>query len=276
MYDVRRACQTFYGQALYEERDVVRDAFTWLLDALPKPVSPQETQAMEDLVLTCFARVGTACHRDYHDEGTRECAGSPLETAVAALSSTTESCQRLHVWRTAFWRFLDATHPASAAERAAAILRRTFRQPPSLDELAHMVACSRRGLTRDFLTRYDMSCGEFTIRLRLRAFIDLIRNGTTADAAAFDVGYGTYQGLSAALEARTGFTATALQCLSPDAVGALLEGPLGIRPRRWRRADDRPAEGGVARREALPVRRIAVGQDAGAVLFCLAQVTAWL
>jgi AraC-like DNA-binding protein len=186
---------------------------------------------MEDLVLTCFTRVGTACHRGCHEEdSSRSCAGSPLETAIEALTSTTEPFQRLHAWRHAFWSFLDATHPVSAAERAAGILRESFRRAPSLDDLARRVACSRRALTRAFLIRYGMSCGEFAIRLHLRAFIQSIRTGATADAAAFDVGYTSYQGLAAALVPRTGVTAAALQRLSPHLAEALLEGPLGLSP----------------------------------------------
>jgi hypothetical protein len=42
MYDVRCACQAFYGDSLRQERDVVRSAFLRLLNALPEPLSQQE------------------------------------------------------------------------------------------------------------------------------------------------------------------------------------------------------------------------------------------
>ena len=231
MYDVRCACQTFYGLALLAERDAVRDAFAWLQDALPPAESAQETQALDDLLMVCFARVGTALHVDYHRTTTAPCAGSPVEAAVRTWAEPfAEPRRRIDAWNRAFWSFLDATHPTLPAERVAAVLHRSFRRPPTLDDLAHRSGCSRSALTRAFRARYGMPTSEYVARIRLRSFIEQVIRGTPAEEAARAVGYRRYHNLLHAIRGR-GLPAPAALCRLPhDSVRAIVDDQLPVNP----------------------------------------------
>jgi AraC-like DNA-binding protein len=226
MYEVRRACQEFYSMTFEAERHMFRDACTWLRHVLPAPESIQEVQALEDLALTCLTRAGTTFHADYHRthavQGPR-CAGSPVDAAVQAWArSAPDPWHHISAWSKAYLEFLDATHPLLAAERAAEILRTTHRQLSPLGDLARSAGCSRSTLTHTFTSRYGMSCREYARRLSLRTFIELIRFGITAEAAAHEIGYAESHTVFTLLRKRTGLTPTELVPLSDDRLRVLM------------------------------------------------------
>jgi AraC-like DNA-binding protein len=229
MYDVRSACQTFYGMTLLAERHAVSDAFAWLRDALPPAVSVQERQALDDLLMVCFTRVGTAVHVNYHRRASGGCAGSPVEAAVATWAEPfADTRRRIDAWSRAFLSFLDSTHPSPPAERVAAVLHRSFQKPPSLDDLAHHAGTSRSALTRAFKARYGMTCREYVTRIRLRSFIGQVMGGQTAEDAARTVGYTRYHNLLDGVRARKLPPPKALRTLSHDSVRSILDDHLTL------------------------------------------------
>lgn len=229
MYDVRSACQSFYGLTFQAERAAVEEACERLCNALPAAESVQETDALDDLLMVCLTRAGTALHRDYHRRTTATCPGSPVEAAVRMWADPiADPRRRVEVWSDVFWSFLDTTHPTLPIERIAAILQASFRKAPGLDDLAHQAGCSRSALTRAFKTRYGMSCFEYVTRLRLRSFIDQVARGATAEQAARAVGYTRYHNLLHALSARTALKPKVLRSLPHDEIRAVLDDQLAL------------------------------------------------
>jgi AraC-like DNA-binding protein len=228
-YEMRCTCQTFYGMTFRTDRIGLREALNWLRQTLPASASAQEAQMLNDQLMVCLTRTGTAFHFNYHRTMAAACHGSPVEEAVRVwVGPAADSGERIEMWGRTFIGFMDATHPERPVERGTALLQRNFRKPPSLDDLAHEVGCSRNALTRAFKVRYGVSCGEYVTRLRLRAFIDEIVRGATAEKAAVAVGYSRYHNLIAALRARTGLTPSVIRCLPREVVRAIVDGPLAV------------------------------------------------
>ena len=218
MFTVRSACQTFYCKAATPERWEMEAAFEWLRNAIPPAKSPQEVEALKDRLKICAVEAGTLFHRMYHGvEAMTVCTGSPVESAMRAWSHWGSPEEVFLRWGECYLQAFDVTHPPSAAEKAAAVLRRSFRTPPSLDELAADSGVSRSGLIRDFRKRYGMSRGEYLTRVRLRWFIEAIRQtDASASQAAEDAGYSSYHNLLDALRSRTGLTPGQLRRLTDD------------------------------------------------------------
>lgn len=224
MFDLRSACQCFYGMTLSSDRWALANALDWLCRSVPAAQSPQEADALLDRLKLCAVDVAAGFHRDYHRGLHLEsCAGSPLEAALPAWRiHDPDPRVMFRRWARAFLTSFDATHPPAPSERAAALLRERFTDPPSLNELAAAAAVSRSGLTRDFRRRYRMSCGEYLTRVRLRSFIEAVRRPDRSAAEAGRLaGYESYHNLVDALRRRTGLTPTEIRKLDEHAAAEL-------------------------------------------------------
>ena len=231
MFEVRARCQSFYCVAINADRTELECALTTLAHSLPPAQSIQEAAALTDQLKICTTEVGIGFHREYHERRSLwRCEGSAVETAMHVWSQHHDDPRVILQWWTAeFLQSFDATHPVSPAEKAASILRARFSDPPRLNALACEVGTSRSALVRDFRERYRMSVGEFLTRVRLRSFIDDLRNpAARAAGAAERAGYDSYHNVVDALRRRTGLTPGKVRDLHDAALCELLDVNLNI------------------------------------------------
>jgi AraC-like DNA-binding protein len=208
------------------ERMEFEQALHWLPHAVPESHSLQEMEALNALLRMCAVNAGTLFHRNYHGreaEGRtvsrkrhQPCQAGAIEAALTAWTpNAPDPREAFERWARTFLCAFDATHPIDPAERAAAILRTEFRNPPDLDTLARRVGSSKSNLTLRFHERYGIPCGEYVTRVRLAWFTEAVRKpGSNAGQLAEEAGYGRYHNLCDALRARTGLTPREIRELS--------------------------------------------------------------
>jgi AraC-like DNA-binding protein len=98
-----------------------------------------------------------------------------------------------------------------------------------LDALAGEVGASRSMLTRRFRRQYGISCFEYLTRVRLRWFVNEVREpGANAGRLAQQAGYQRYHNLLDALRRRTGLTPREARRLPHHEACALLDGQLAL------------------------------------------------
>jgi AraC-like DNA-binding protein len=231
MFEVRSHCQSFNCLALHADRAELETALTWLAHSAPAAESIQEADALKDRLKDCAIDAGVRFHQEYHRRAMhRQCRGSAVESAMHIWSHhQSDPRVTLQRWIPEFLTAFDATHPSSPAERAAAVLRSTFRNPSSLNALAIEVGASRSGLTRDFQRRYGIPSGEYSTRVRLRWFIEeLCTTSASAASIAREAGYDSYHNLVDALRRRTGLTPNEIRGLSHDEVRELISAKLAL------------------------------------------------
>jgi len=231
MFEVRSVCQAFDCLAFQADRPQFELALRWLGEALPAARTLQETDALKDRLKICTFETGTAFHQAYHRHPPhRPCPGSPVEAALHAWGKPdNDPRETLRHWTTVFLSAFDSTHTSTPAERAAAILRARFTDPPGLRALAIESGCTTSGLTRGFKARYGISCGEYGIRHRLRWFIDAVRTpGSNAGRLAEQAGYGSYHNLVDALRGRTALTPREVCRLTDNDVRELVDTKLSL------------------------------------------------
>lgn len=84
-------------------------------------------------------------------------------------------------------------------ERARAILRETFSEPPSLEELGRQVGCSPFYLSRLFSQESGMTVQQYLRQVRLERAAELLRSGKcNVTEAALEVGYSSLSHFSTA------------------------------------------------------------------------------
>lgn len=219
MFQVRSACQSFACMSWRAERPEFERALATLRDSVPSAQSVQEHNELHTHLRLCAVAAGTAFHGEYHHRSRLQaCQGYAIESALNAWrQSDGDPRAQLGQWASRFLSIFDATHPTLPCERAAAILRKRFQNPPALEELAAEAGSSKTALTRSFRQRYGMSCGEYLTRVRLLWFIDALRASTSSSAdIAADAGYSSYHNLSEALQRRTGSTPGHIRGLNHD------------------------------------------------------------
>lgn len=172
-------CQTFACRTFLGDRYELQEGLEWLQQTLPRADTryPQQAAVLRELLMISVQCAAVGVHGRYHRLVSPRCAGTSYEEASMALWSTSCDDPRvpLALWTRGYFAAFDATHPWPAAGRAAAIIRRQYSDPPGLDELARHVNASRRTLSREFQRLYEMSPGEYLVRVRLRRFIEEIR-----------------------------------------------------------------------------------------------------
>jgi AraC-like DNA-binding protein len=233
MYQVRSACQLLQCRVWQADRPQFEDALGWLSEAVPSAISPQETEALKDFLKIGAVEAARVFHRAYHEQhACQACVASPVEAVLHVWAGHHADPRVLFKrWTEAFLSAFDATHPLSPTERAAAILRVRFRNPPALNALAIETGSCRSGLTRGFRQRYGISCGEYVTRVRLRWFIDEVRKPSpNAGRLAEEAGYNRYHNLLDALRRTTGLTPGEVRQLVDNDVRDLFELKLGLRP----------------------------------------------
>jgi AraC-like DNA-binding protein len=232
-YVVRTTCQTFGNRIFQADRYEVEDALDWLRFSLPVADTPQKTAVLRDLLQIGTYHAGAGLHLYYHRRiSPRYCGSFPVETAMLVWSQRPDDPSlQLARWTQDFLFAFDARHPWPAAGRAAAILRKRFRNPPNLDELASQANASSRALTRGFLRQYGMSTREYLTRVRLRwAIAELRRPGSCAGRVAEEAGYSSRHSLYDALRQRTGLTPGAIRRVSDAHARAVVDSTLAITP----------------------------------------------
>jgi hypothetical protein len=133
------------------ERMEFEQALHWLPHAVPESHSLQEMEALNALLRMCAVNAGTLFHRNYHGreaEGRtvsrkrhQPCQAGAIEAALTAWTpNAPDPREAFERWARTFLCAFDATHPIDPAERAAAILRTEFRNPP---DPGHTRATSR-------------------------------------------------------------------------------------------------------------------------------------
>ena len=84
-------------------------------------------------------------------------------------------------------------------ERAMAILRHRFEEPPSLEELGREIGCSPFYLSRTFSRELGLSMPQFLRQIRMEKAAELLRSGTyNVTEAAMAVGYSSLSHFSVA------------------------------------------------------------------------------
>ncbi len=232
-YAARTMCQTFGNRIFQPDRYELEDALEWLRLSLPIADTPQKTAVLRDLLQIGTYHAGAGLHLYYHRRiSPRYCGSFPVETAMQVWSQRLDDPGlQLGRWTQAFLFAFDSRHPWPAAGRAAAILRKRFRDPPSLDELARGANASSRALTRGFLRQYGMSTREYLTRVRLHwAAAELRRPGSNAGRVADEAGYSSRHSLYDALRQRTGLTPGAIRRLGDSQARAVVDSALAITP----------------------------------------------
>lgn len=222
MFEVRSACQGFVGRSWGTDRTKFEHALRWLAETVPAAEISQEHEALDNLLKLSAINAAARFHREYHEQFNRKaCRGFSLESTLSVWAGGAANPRdRFDRWRGAFVSAFDTAHPWLPCERAAAILRRRFRTPPRLEELAAESASSRSALAREFKRHYGMRIGEHTTRLKLSWFVEAVRSSSrSCTELGLEAGYRSYHNLSGALERRTGLTPGQLRTL--DAAGLL-------------------------------------------------------
>ena len=230
MYRVRQSCQTFYNRALCADRWEFESVFIALATEVPAAESAQEADALKDRLKICAIEAGVAFHVNFHRRSSRvACPGSAMEASLGEWAQADDPRLALRNWAHAFLAFFDATHHASSAERAAAILRKRIYSPPDLNTLSRTVGTSRAALTRVFREEFGMSVGEYSKRIRLRWFFDLMRASNQSAATLADrAGYKSYHNLTESLRLRTNLSPTDIRHLTDIEVREILDRKLGL------------------------------------------------
>jgi AraC family transcriptional regulator len=96
-------------------------------------------------------------------------------------------------------------HGHERVEKAQAILRSRYEEPPSLDELSREVGCSQFYLSRLFSQKAGMTIQQYVRQVRLERAAELLRNGKcNVTEAALAVGYNSLSHFSSAFHERYG------------------------------------------------------------------------
>lgn len=233
MYDVRSACQSFQCRVWQAERDEFEEAARWLRGVIQKADSAQETEALRELLRVGSTAAGAVFHRAHHLARDQEgCTTFSLEQTNSVWSARDDDPRTVFErWTRDFLLSFDLAHPSSPVERAAAILRQRHAHAPRLNDLAAEVGTSRNALTKNFKRLYGLSCGEYLTRVRLRQFVERIRQpGSTAGEVARRAGYGSYHNLMDALRRTLDRTPQAIRMCTDAEIDDLIESRLSLRP----------------------------------------------
>jgi AraC-like DNA-binding protein len=235
MFQVRSTCQSFQCMAALSDRSEFGAALSWLGTEVPAPGSIQECDALKDRLMLCGIEAGTTFHQNFHKRVPGEsCRESPVETTLSDWSSSDADLRRTYSrWAERYLAAFDSTHTIPAVERAAEILRRRFADAPDLDSLAQEVGAGRSTLTQRFREHYGMSCGEYLMRVKLREFVNRLRDSdASASQVAVQAGFSRYHNLTEALRLRTGRTPGDVRRLTLDDARELVDVFLATAPGR--------------------------------------------
>lgn len=231
MYAARVTCQEFHNQTLHADRSDFEHAIDWLRRTAPEAGSIQEADALKALLKDCVLGAGIVFHQAYHARVLhKRCLASPVEASFHVWTAHDADPRAiLTPWSRAFLSAFDDAHPLSLAERAAAILRERFTNPPDLDELASLLGSSRRALTRSFRRDLEMAHGDYLTRVRLGWFVEEVRKpGANMAHAAEEAGYQSYHNLVDAFRRLTALTPTEIQRLNHNERRELLDKRLAL------------------------------------------------
>jgi AraC-like DNA-binding protein len=206
-YQVRTTCQEFHNRTLAADRFGFEDATRWLARTAPAATTIQEADWLKTMLKDAAVSSAIVFHQRCHRRKTDSpCALSPIEAAHHTWAQHHEDPRvTVERWLAEFMTAFDRAHPTSIAERAAAILRSQFLDPPGLVELARSVGTSRSVLADEFRKEYSLSCGEYLECVRVRHFITQASTSAVAlTALGEQSGYRSYKNLVAAVRRRTG------------------------------------------------------------------------
>ena len=219
MYQVRTACQEFQNRTFDSDRHGFAEAARWLRRHTPEAQTIQEAEWLKTMLKDGIVSSGIAFHRRYHRRlGRSQCGQSPVEASHHVWAQHHHDPRvTLEQWITQFRKDFDRTHPMTIAERAAAILRSRFCNPPGLDELARLLGTSRSMLVRAFKNELSVTPREYVERVRLERFISEARNSKVSlTTLAEQFGYRSYHNLVDGIRRRTGQLPRTVRTLSSD------------------------------------------------------------
>ena len=210
------------GRALWIDPSDTRVPSGVSLLTIPKPETYTERLFLRGLLLEFTRRFATAVHTRAHRGNRGDCEFVTATRLERLFLNVDDPIDAFNAWVVAFFEEFRRTHPRTAAQQAAAIMRDDFRRQWTLRTLAATVHLTPSTLARVFGLEYGLSPREYQRTLRVIAAIEDVRSVKVA-SAALNVGYRSAKNFYRAFQRLTGLTPAAVHKLSRQEAERLME-----------------------------------------------------
>jgi AraC-like DNA-binding protein len=210
-----QVCQLTIDRLLDSVEPPNDSALLTQFESVPFATSATEAVAMQLLLLRFVVRLGSTLHRRFHNrEGIAPCAFTPRVPPEWTILDREFSAGRwFRQWLSEYREDFERDH-ATPARRVRRCIEQRFAEHLSADQLARMVAMSRRQLERQFRAENGESLSECQTRLRIAAAIEPLRAGEPAKAVAWNLGWKSRANMYRALQHSSGHTLETIRRMS--------------------------------------------------------------
>jgi hypothetical protein len=132
------------------------------VEALPNPASQAEKLVLRGVLLEIASRTGPLVHTFAHPSRYGQCGFVPGTIIERFWSVPTDSPKRAFLrWADEFFAQLARTHPHSASDCVAAVLREHYQRAWSVPALARRVYATPSQLSRQFRSEFGVSIPDY-------------------------------------------------------------------------------------------------------------------
>jgi len=217
--------QAATGRLLLVDRTDLRRFLLNVVASLPTVHTPAERTILRHVLLDFAAQAGDTVHAREHPRGrVQTCRFAPaLLLEPFWRSRIDDPATVFNAWLDAYCSALDEVHPLSVAQRAAQVLRRDYRRPWDITELARQVHSTASYLTRAFRHEYGRSIFDYQRDVRVFEALRRLRE-MKLEAVAQEVGYRSKKNLYALLNRAIGMNPADFRRLRADPPRQLIDG----------------------------------------------------
>jgi AraC-like DNA-binding protein len=224
---VVRRCQTLTGSIFHVDNtdELVRIAAAWI-DSVPDPIARAEDLALRGMLCDIAVRWSDVIHNHGHPERVRRRCGFLTTYGLDRFGACghRSAKESFMDWVRTFSKEFVRTHPLSAAQRAAAILRQQDGHRADIPTIASLVGVTADQLRRGFVRERGVTLPEYVRRIKLLRALEVLADGAgKIEPLALEVGYRSKKNFYHAFKQLTGLTPLAFKQLPQDSARQIVE-----------------------------------------------------
>src|SRR5262245_1345909 len=182
--------QATAGRLLTADRSDLPSLLELFVHTLPKPKGRAEPLILGWFLVEFAAEHGNVVHQRIHQAAHSSSCRFDVGLHLQCFwrPRRLDPVEGFTKWVRSFFKQLDAVHPLSSANQAAAVIRKQYRHQWSTTELASRVHSKPVQLARDFRREYGISIREYLRNVRTVEAIHRVHD-ENVDVVAMEVGY---------------------------------------------------------------------------------------